>query len=100
MKTIASVITFAAILTGSSVGIYAQSPTQMLQMPQARSGAPAPMCRLAPKSPSCPMIRRRARLQCSIEVPGQLRHSRPLHPTDENVVVVSGAVTFGILQVG
>jgi hypothetical protein len=34
MKTIASVITFAAILTGSSVGIYAQSHTQMLQMLQ------------------------------------------------------------------
>ena len=42
MKTIASVITFAAILTGSSVGIYAQSQTQMLQMPQEAQWGPAP----------------------------------------------------------
>jgi hypothetical protein len=42
MKTIASMITFAAILTGSSFGSYAQSPTQMLQTPQEAQWGPAP----------------------------------------------------------
>jgi quercetin dioxygenase-like cupin family protein len=98
MKTIASAITFAAILTGNSFGIYAQSNTQMLQMPQEAQWGPAP-----------PMLPAGAQIAVlsgdpTKSVPYSVRLKFPAnyvipahsHPTDENVVVVSGAVTFGM----
>jgi hypothetical protein len=42
MKTIASVITFAAILTGGSLGLSAQGQTRMVQATQEAQWGPAP----------------------------------------------------------
>jgi quercetin dioxygenase-like cupin family protein len=98
MKTIASVITFAAILTGSSVGIYAQSQTQMLQMPQEAQWGPAP-----PMLPAGAQIAvlsgdpsKSAPYSVRLKFPANYVIPAHSHPTDENVVVVSGAVTFGM----
>ena len=98
MKTIASVITFAAILTGSSVGIYAQSNTQMLQMPQEAQWGPAP-----PMLPAGAQIAvlsgdpsKSAPYSVRLKFPANYAIPAHSHPTDENVVVVSGAVTFGM----
>jgi quercetin dioxygenase-like cupin family protein len=98
MKTIASVITFAAILTGSSLGIYAQSQTQMLQMPQEAQWGPAP-----PMLPAGAQIAvlsgdpsKSAPYSVRLKFPANYVIPAHSHPTDENVVVVSGAVTFGM----
>jgi quercetin dioxygenase-like cupin family protein len=98
MKTIASVITFAAILTGSSVGTYAQSQTQMLQMPQEAQWGPAP-----PMLPAGAQIAvlsgdpsKSAPYSVRLKFPANYVIPAHSHPTDENVVVVSGAVTFGM----
>ena len=98
MKTIASVITFATILTGSSVGIYAQSHTQMLQMPQEAQWGPAP-----PMLPAGAQIAvlsgdpsKSAPYSVRLKFPANYVIPAHSHPTDENVVVVSGAVTFGM----
>jgi quercetin dioxygenase-like cupin family protein len=98
MKTIASVITFAAILTGSSVGIYAQAQTQMLQMPQEAQWGPAP-----PMLPAGAQIAvlsgdpsKSAPYSVRLKFPANYVIPAHSHPTDENVVVVSGAVTFGM----
>jgi quercetin dioxygenase-like cupin family protein len=98
MKKIASAITFAAILVGGSSGLYAQSHTQLLQMPQEAQWGPAP-----------PMLPAGAQIAVlsgdpTNAVPYSVRLKFPAnyaipahsHPTDENVVVVSGAVTFGM----
>ena len=98
MKTIASVMTFAAILTGGSLALNAQSHAGMLQTPQEAQWGPAP-----------PMLPAGAQIAVlsgdpTKSMPYSVRLKFPAnyvipahsHPTDENVVVVSGAVTFGM----
>jgi quercetin dioxygenase-like cupin family protein len=97
MKKIASAITAAAILYGGSA-IYAQSHTHVLQtLTEAQWGAAPPFlppgAQIAVLSgdptKSVPYAVR-LKFPAGYVIPA---HS---HPTDENVVVVSGAVTFGM----
>jgi quercetin dioxygenase-like cupin family protein len=98
MKTIASVITFAAILAGGTLAADAQSHQKMTQAPQEAQWGPAP-----------PMLPPGAQIAVLSGNPGasgpySVRLKFPAnylipahsHPTDENVVVVSGSVTFGM----
>ena len=98
MKTIASAVTFAAILAGGSLGLYAQAHTQMLQTPQEVQWGPAP-----PMLPAGAQIAvlsgdpgKAAPYSVRLKFPANYAIPAHSHPTDENVVVVSGAMTFGM----
>src|SRR5262245_26428594 len=97
MKTIVSAITAAAILYGGATA-RAQTPAHVLQTPAEAKWGPAP-----------PMIPPGAQIAVlagdpTKPVPYTVRLKFPAnyaiqahsHPTDENVVVVSGALTFGM----
>ncbi len=100
MKTIVSVLTAGAILTGGGfvTTIQAQKSPHVLQMEkEAQWGQAPPMlppgAQIAvlagdPSKPAPYTIRLRFPAHYSIAA-----HS---HPTDENVVIVSGALTFGM----
>src|SRR5436853_6240855 len=99
MKTIASAITAAAILFGGSfAAVQAQSHTHVLQTPNEAQWGPAPPmlppgAELAVLSgdPTKPVAYSvRIKLPANYAIPA---HS---HPMDENVVIVSGALTFGM----
>src|SRR5215468_8006237 len=98
MKTIASAIAVAAVLTGGSFALYAQTHQQMLQMPQEAQWGPAP-----PMLPAGAQIAvlsgdptKPAPYAVRLKFPANYAIPAHSHPTDENVVVVSGAVTFGM----
>ena len=99
MKTIASVITAAAILSGGGARpALAQGHAHVIQAPAEAAWGPAP-----------PFIRAGAEIAVlsgdpTKPVPYSVRLKFPAnyaipahsHPTDENVVIVSGALTFGM----
>jgi len=101
MKKIVSTMTAAAILSGASLAkIAAQSHSHVIQAVQEAQWGPAP-----------PMLPPGAQIAVlsgdpTKSVPYTVRLKFPAnyvipahsHPTDENVVVVSGAVTFGMGQ--
>jgi len=99
MKTIASTITAAAILwgVGTSVGL-AQSHNHVMQTPQEAQWGPAPpmlppgaQIAVLAGDPTKPVpYAVRLKFPANYAIPA---HS---HPTDEHVVVVSGALTFGV----
>jgi quercetin dioxygenase-like cupin family protein len=97
MKTIASVFAAAAILTGAPL-LNAQTHTHVIQAPAEATWGPAP-----------PMLPQGAQIAVlsgdpTKPVPYAVRLKFPAnyaipahsHPTDENVVIVSGALTFGM----
>ena len=99
MKNVASVLTAAAILAaGSGAAVWAQTANHVLQTPaEARFGPAPPMlpagAQIAvlsgdPGKPAAYTIR--LKFPANYAIPA---HS---HPTDENVVIVSGALTFGM----
>jgi len=99
MKSIASAITAAAILSGASfTAVRAQSHHHVIQTTQEAQWGPAPpfvpagaeIAVLAgdPTKPTAYAVR--LKFPANYAIPA---HS---HPTDENVVVVSGALTFGM----
>ena len=99
MKSIASAITAAAILSGASfTAVRAQSHRHVIQTAQEAQWGPAPpfvpagaeIAVLAgdPTKPTAYAVR--LKFPANYAIPA---HS---HPTDENVVVVSGALTFGM----
>ena len=99
MKTIVSVITAAAILTGGAYAVArAQEHQHVLQALKDTQWGPAPPfvppgAQLAvlsgdPTKPAPYAVR--LKFPANYTIPA---HS---HPTDENVVVASGAVTFGM----
>jgi quercetin dioxygenase-like cupin family protein len=99
MKTIVSTVTAAAILCGGSfVAIRAQSHEHVIQpLADAKWGPAPPMlppgAEIAivsgdPTSSGSYTVR--LKFPANYAIPA---HS---HPTDENVVVVTGAVTFGV----
>ena len=98
MKTIASVFTAAAILCGSAPPMLAQAHSHLIQTPSEAAWGPAPPmlppgAKIAVLSgdPTKPVAYSvRLKFPANYVIPA---HS---HPTDENVVVVSGTVTFGI----
>jgi quercetin dioxygenase-like cupin family protein len=97
-RTIASVITAAAILGGSLATVTAQSHTQLLQSPQEAQWGPAPpmlppgaqIAVLAGDPTKAVPYTVRLKFPANYAIPA---HS---HPTDEHVIVVTGAVTFGM----
>src|SRR5258708_601098 len=98
MKTIASVITAAAILGGAFATVQAQSHNHVLQTPKGAQWGPAPPmlppgAELAVLSgdPTKPVA-----YSVRIKVPANYAIPAHSHPNDENVVIVSGAMTFGM----
>ena len=99
MKTIVSITTAAAILAGGSLAsLHAQTKAHVLQTPAEVTWGPAP-----------PFVPAGAQIAVMTGDPGKpapysLRFKLPAnyaipahsHPMDENVVIVSGALTFGM----
>jgi quercetin dioxygenase-like cupin family protein len=97
MKTIVSAITVVAILFSVGLWVNAQKPHVVADPKEANWGPAPPMlppgAQIAvlsgdPMKPSAYAVR--LKFPANYAIPA---HS---HPTDENVVVVSGAVTFGM----
>ena len=98
MRTIVSVVTAAAILSGGASLLRAQAQGHVIQgLQEAQWGAAPPIlpagAQIAvltgdPTKPAPYAVR--LKFPANYAIPA---HS---HPTDENVVVVSGAVTFGM----
>jgi len=98
MKTIASVITAVAILGGGAPRLLAQGHAHVLQSPAEAAWGPAPpfvpagaQIAVLSGDPTKPVpYAVRLKFPANYAIPA---HS---HPTDENVVVVAGALTFGM----
>jgi quercetin dioxygenase-like cupin family protein len=99
MKSIASALTAAAIVFGgSSLAVMAQGHGHVIQSPKEAQWGPAP-----PLLPAGAQIAVLAG-DPTKDVPYTVRLKFPAnyaipahsHPTDEHVVVVSGALTFGM----
>src|SRR5436190_24112371 len=98
MKTIASVITAVAILGGGAPRLLAQGHAHVLQSPAEAAWGPAPpfvpagaQIAVLSGDPTKPVpYAVRLKFPANYAIPA---HS---HPTDEHVVVVSGALTFGM----
>ena len=99
MKSIASAVTAAAILSGLSfTAVRAQSHTHVIQAIEEAQWGPAPpflpagaqIAVLAGDPTKATAYAVRLKFPANYAIPA---HS---HPTDENVVVVSGALTFGM----
>jgi quercetin dioxygenase-like cupin family protein len=98
VKTIASVITAAAILGGGASYVLAQSHAHVIQTASEAAWGPAPpfipagaQIAVLSGDPTKPVpYAVRLKFPANYAIPA---HS---HPTDENVVVVSGALTFGM----
>ena len=98
MRTIVSVITAAAILAGGSYVAARAQNQHVLQVLKDTQWGPAPpfvppgaQMAVLSGDPSKPVSYSvRLKFPANYAIPA---HS---HPTDENVVVVSGAVTFGM----
>lgn len=99
MKTIVSTVTAAAILSGASfVAVRAQMQSHVLQTPAEAQWGPAPPMLPAgaqiavlsgdPSKPAPYTVR--LKFPANYVIPA---HS---HPADENVLVVSGALTLGM----
>jgi ChrR-like protein with cupin domain len=98
MKTIASVITFAAILTGGPLALDAQGQARMIQTPQEAQWGPAPS--MLPPGAQIAVLSgdptKSMPYAVRLKFPANYNIPAHSHPTDENVVVTSGAVTFGM----
>ena len=99
MKTIASIMMAAAILCGGSLTtVKAQSHNHVIQRPNEAQWGPAPpmlpagaqIAVLAGDPTKAVPYAVRLKFPANYAIPA---HS---HPTDEHVVVVSGALTFGM----
>ena len=98
MKTIVSVTTAAAILAGALVSLEAQTKSHVISSVKDAQWGPAPpmlppgaeIAVLAGNPMGTSAYTVRLKFPANYAIPA---HS---HPTDENVVVVSGAVTFGM----
>jgi len=99
MRTIASVITAAAILSGgASMLVSAQSHAHVVQTPNEAQWGPAP-----PMLPAGAQIAvlagdptKPAPYAVRLKFPANYAIPAHSHPTDEHVVVTSGSVTFGM----
>jgi len=98
MKKIASVITAAAILGGGASFVFAQGHAHVIQTPAEAAWGPAPplipagaQIAVLSGDPTKPVAYAvRLKFPANYAIPA---HS---HPTDENVVVTTGALTFGM----
>ena len=98
MKTIASAITFAAILSGGAYAVNAQTTAHVIQTPQEAQWGPAP-----PMLPAGAQIAvlsgnptQAVPYAVRLKFPANFAIPAHSHPTNENVVVTSGALTLGM----
>jgi quercetin dioxygenase-like cupin family protein len=99
MKTIASVITASAILSGGLLTtMAAQKPMGMLQTTKEVQWGPAPP--MLPPGAQIAVLAgdpgKSAPYTVRLKFPANYAIPAHSHPTDEHVVVTSGAVTFGM----
>ena len=99
MKKIASVITAAAILGGGSLAtLKAQNHAHVIQGVKEAQWGPAPP--LIPPGAQIAVMSgdptKAAPYSVRLKFPADYAIPAHSHPTDENVVVVSGALTFGM----
>jgi len=97
MKAMASVITFAAIIMGGSFALQAQSHAHVLQTLQEAQWGPAPP--MLPPGAQIAVLSgdptKAGSYAVRLKFPANYQIPAHSHPTDENVVVVSGAFTIG-----
>ncbi len=99
MKTIASVVTAAALVLGGSLTpARAQTSSHVVATPQEAVWGPAPP--LVPPGAQIAVLSgdptKPAPYAVRLKFPAGYAVPAHSHPTDENVVVVSGALTFGM----
>ena len=98
MKTIASVITAAAILGGGASFVLAQGHAHVIQTPAEAASGPAPP--LIPAGAQIAVLSgdptKPAAYAVRLKFPANYAIPAHSHPTDENVVVTTGALTFGM----
>src|ERR1043166_4557510 len=98
MKTIASAITAAAILWGASyTAVQAQSHSHVMQTVKEAQWGPAPP--FIPAGAEIAVLSgdptKAVAYSVRLKFPANYAIAAHSHPTDENVVVVSGAFTMG-----
>jgi quercetin dioxygenase-like cupin family protein len=98
MKTIASVMTAVAILAGGASRVIAQGHAHVIQSPAETAWGPAPpfvpagaQIAVLSGDPTKPVA-----YAVRLKFPANYAIPAHWHPTDENVVVTSGALTFGM----
>jgi quercetin dioxygenase-like cupin family protein len=99
VKKIASVMTAAAILCGGSLAtLSAQGHAHVIQTPTEAQWGPAPP--LIPPGAQIAVLSgdpmKAVPYAIRLKFPANYAIPAHSHPTDENVVVVSGALTFGM----
>jgi quercetin dioxygenase-like cupin family protein len=99
MKTIVSVITAAALLLGGSINsARAQGSPHVISAPQEAVWGPAPP--LVPPGAQIAVMAgdpgKAAPYTVRLKFPANYAIAAHSHPTDENVVIVSGALNFGM----
>jgi quercetin dioxygenase-like cupin family protein len=99
MRTIASVITAAAILSGgASILVVAQTHAHVIQTPQDAQWGPAPP--LLPSGAQIAVLAgdpmKAAPYAIRLKFPANYAIPAHSHPTDEHVVVTSGLLTLGM----
>src|SRR5438552_5830646 len=99
MKTIVSITTAAAILAGGSLAsVHAQTKAHVLQTPAEVTWGPAPP--FVPAGAQAAVLSgdpgKAAPFSLRFKLPANYSIPAHSHPTDENVAVVSGALTFGM----
>ncbi len=98
MKTIASVFTAAAILCGSAPLVCAQAHSHVIQASTEAAWGPAP--RMLPGGAQIAVLSgdptKAVAYSVRLKFPANYAIPAHSHPTDENVVVVSGALTLGM----
>ncbi len=98
MKTIVSVVTAAALMLGGSLTpVRAQSP-HVIATPQEAQWGPAPP--VVPPGAQIAVLSgdpgKAAPYAVRLKFPANYAIAAHSHPTDENVVIVTGALTFGM----
>ena len=98
MKTIASVMTAAAILGGGSMLLAQAGRAHVIQAPSETTWGPAPPMLPAGAQIAVLSGNPGAAVPYAVRLKFPANYAIPAHshPTDENVVVTSGAVTFGM----
>jgi quercetin dioxygenase-like cupin family protein len=98
MNTTASVLTAVAILSGGAPRVLAQTHAHVIQTPSEAAWGPAPP--MLPPGAQIAVLSgdptKPAPYAVRLKFPANYAIPAHSHPTDENVVVVSGALTFGM----
>src|SRR5262249_10161201 len=98
MKTIASVFAAAAILSGGASHVFAQAHQHVIQAVSEAAWGPAPP--MLPPGAQIAVLSgdptKAVPYAVRLKFPANYAIPAHSHPTDENVVVVSGALTFGM----